>query len=303
MPPFHLKSYLQERQQWIDAALTEYTASLQHQASQLVESMGYSLLAGGKRIRPILLLAAAEACSARDLATLNPSLLPVACALEMIHTYSLIHDDLPAMDNDDLRRGKPTNHKVYGDAVAILAGDALLTEAFHLMTQTPLTPLTAETLIEVMRDVAEASGCNGMAGGQLLDLHAAGHSLNAPELEHLHRCKTGRLMEVAVTSGARLAGGTEPQLHSLTQYGRAIGLAFQIADDILDVEGTTEDLGKTSGSDQAHNKSTYPALLGMSAAKRKAEEALQEALDAITDFPASATPLRELARYIIQRHS
>jgi geranylgeranyl diphosphate synthase, type II len=298
-----MKDYLKTRRAWVEQALAHTVETLTSESEILTKSMSYSLLAGGKRLRPILVLAAGEACSHEPIATLKGQLMPVACSLEMIHTYSLIHDDLPAMDNDDLRRGQPTNHKVFGEAVSILAGDALLTEAFKVMTQTPTGTITPAILMAVIQDIADAAGANGMAGGQQIDLEAEGKSLQLCDLEHLHHCKTGRLIEVSVTSGAKLAGASPQQVEALTQYGRSIGLAFQIVDDILDIEGATEDLGKPSGSDQAHDKSTYPALLGIEDSKKKAQLVIDQALKSLDGFAESATPLRELAQYIIQRQS
>jgi len=300
---FDLENYLKTLRPWIEKALTHYIETSPTQSDLLTKAMGYSLLAGGKRLRPVLVFAAAQACSEKNPLELKDQVLPVACALEMIHSYSLIHDDLPAMDNDDLRRGRPTNHKVFGEAIAILAGDALLTEAFAVITQTPTDKVPAATLVGIISDIADASGGNGMAGGQIIDLEAEGNPLKPEELEHLHRCKTGRLIAVAVTSGARLVQAAPPLINSLIQYGQSIGLAFQIVDDILDIEGQTETLGKTSGSDEAHQKSTYPALLGLEASKEKARGMVDQALASIAHFSTAADPLRAIAHYIIQRQS
>jgi len=263
----------------------------------LRKAMAYSLKAGGKRIRPILVMAGAEAVGGKA-----DAVLPVACALEMIHTFSLIHDDLPAMDNDDLRRGIPTNHKVFGEGVAILAGDGMLSEAFYLMCRSDRGPqIIPERLLEVVRDIAEATGPRGMVGGQILDLEGEGKKLDLEGLEKIHRHKTGALIAVSVTSGAKLSGGTADQVVALGRYGRAIGLTFQIADDILAVEGDEKEMGKRVGNDAARAKSTYPALLGLEASKQKAGQVTDEAIQALSSFGPSADPLRELAHYIVSR--
>ncbi len=270
-------------------------------ATKLYEAMRYSLLAGGKRIRPVLVMASFEA-SFPDLE--NPrkeAALRVAAALEMIHTYSLIHDDLPAMDNDDLRRGMPTNHKAYGEATAILAGDSLLTEAFRVVARAG--GVEASVLLDVMGDIAEASGAQGMAGGQSLDLESEKKILGLEELETLHRHKTGCLIEVSVTSGAKLAGANSEKIKKLKTYGEKIGLAFQIADDVLDVEGLGQEMGKGTGGDARKEKATYPSLLGLEKSKLMADELSQEAIDTLYGFDGRADPLRKLAKYIVNRKS
>ncbi len=214
----------------------------------------------------------------------------------MIHTFSLIHDDLPAMDNDDLRRGVPTNHKVFGEGLAILAGDGLLAEAFYLLAQSK-----HEKTLEVIRDIAEAAGPAGMVGGQVLDLQGEGADLQPDDLERIHRYKTGRLIAVAVTSGAKIGGAAPAQLGALKVYGEKIGLAFQIADDILNVEGSKADLGKSTGSDAQKKKATYPGLLGLEVSKQKAAALMEEAVAALRIFDEKADPLRELACYIVRR--
>lgn len=300
MSPFELTPYLAHRQQLIDRFLFQRIPKDSVPAPSLFEAMRYSLEAGGKRLRPILMLAAWEACTAST----DPYpdvLLRVACALEMIHTYSLIHDDLPAMDNDDLRRGRPTNHRVFGEATAILAGDALLTEAFALLAAGESGD--PHTLLQVIRQIAEASGGLGMAGGQALDLQAAGKEISPQELETLHRHKTGCLIHVACVVGGELASGNREQLAALDRYGQAVGLAFQIADDILDVEGGTEELGKTAGADAAHGKKTYPSVVGLPASKQKAQALVAEATGALRSFGESANPLRAIASYIVERRS
>lgn len=250
--------------------------------------MAYSLFAGGKRLRPALALGAAELICGDD----KPAL-PVACALEMIHTYSLIHDDLPCMDNDDLRRGKPTSHKVYGEAIAILAGDTLLTLAFEAAAECGD--------VRVIKEIAEAAGARGMAGGQVIDLQSENRRLGVAELRELHARKTGALIRVSVRTGAMVAGATDAQLDPLTRYGDAIGLAFQIADDILDVVGDEKSIGKRIGSDEAHNKSTYPAAVGLDGARRLAADAVDDAVSALEPFGGEADTFRALAQYIIDR--
>jgi geranylgeranyl diphosphate synthase type II len=229
--------------------------------------------------------------------------LPAACAMEMIHTYSLIHDDLPAMDDDDFRRGNPTNHKVYGEATAILAGDALLTEAFILLSR-PEEGGDPVARLKVICEIAHASGSRGMVGGQVVDMESEGRGeIDLATLSYIHTHKTGALIRASVRSGAILGGATVESLAALTRYGDAIGLAFQIADDILDVEGTTEELGKDAGSDQARGKATYPALVGLEASKARAQELVQMALDALAPFDERAEPLRAIASYIVSRKS
>lgn len=290
-----LKSYLDEKRKLVEETLEKLLPSEKDWPSRLHESMLYSIRAGGKRLRPILAIAACEACGA------NPDrVMPVAAALEMIHTYSLIHDDLPAMDDDALRRGKPTNHKVYGEAVAILAGDALLTEAFRIMTRYRHPDVSPVALVEVIELIAEASGSKGMAGGQVVDLESEDKMIDLPSLERLHQHKTGRLIRVSVEAGARLAGASPSQVEALGLYGEKIGLAFQIADDVLDIEGG-EEIGKDVGSDVANHKSTYPSLMGLEASKEKAKLLVKEAIQLLDSFDAKADPLREIARYVVNR--
>lgn len=254
----------------------------------LIEAMAYSLMAGGKRLRPALALGAARAAGAdEDVA------LPAACALEMIHTYSLIHDDLPAMDNDDLRRGRPTAHKAFGEATAILAGDSLLTLAFEVLAESG-NPA-------IVREIARASGVCGMAGGQFIDLASEGKQLTLDELRQIHRRKTGALIRVAVRAGALLAGAPGPVLDALTAYGEHVGLAFQIADDILDVVGDEAAIGKPVGSDVANEKATYPAILGLDASRRLAREAADAAIAALSPLGDEAAIFRKLADYIVDR--
>ena len=264
----------------------------------LAEAMTYSLMAGGKRIRPILCLAAAEALGCEDC---RPFIL-TACAIEAIHTYSLIHDDLPAMDNDILRRGKPTCHIRFNEATAILAGDALLTLAFDLLSsESDADQIDAEKRLSVIHIISSAAGCRGMVAGQALDIAGEGQQLTLDELKILHSLKTGALIEASVVCGAVLGGGENKQIDALKHYGRSIGLAFQVTDDILNIEGDPELTGKSTGTDENSHKSTFPALMGVETSKNFAATLIQNALDAISDFNSNALPLRQIAQYIIQR--
>jgi geranylgeranyl diphosphate synthase type II len=295
-----LKSYLKERCALVDAALDRYLPPKDELPFSVHTAMRYSIFAGGKRVRPILMLAACEAVGgAIDQA------MPAACAMEMIHTYSLIHDDLPAMDDDDFRRGNPTNHKVFGEAIAILAGDALLTEAFVLLSspqhQGKVTP---ERMLAVIQEIAHCAGSRGMVGGQVVDMECEGKpDIDLAIVQYIHTHKTGALLKASVKAGALLGGADDTKLAAMTKYGEATGLAFQIADDVLDIEGTTAEIGKDAGSDQARGKATYPAIVGIAEAKRRAQELVQIALDALTPFDAKADPLREIAHYIVARKS
>lgn len=262
--------------------------------ARLAESMKYSLMAGGKRLRPILLMAAADAAGGH-----GDDYLASACALEMIHTYSLIHDDLPAMDNDDYRRGRLTNHKVYGAGLATLAGDALLTLAFEvLLRQKGVSP---ETLVRVVREISTAAGPEGMVGGQALDLESEGKHIDRDTLRRMHMAKTGALFRAAVRSGAILAGADDAKLAALTEYAEAFGLAFQITDDILDVTGDEAAIGKPVGSDERNQKSTYVTLTSLDEAKRLAREAVDRAHQALAPLGEKAAFLDELAEYLITR--
>jgi geranylgeranyl diphosphate synthase type II len=293
--PFDLNSYFKEKIALVDENLKRGMPAQNEDPATLHESMHYSLMAPGKRIRPILVLASAATLGLGD-----EDVLPLAISLEMIHVFSLIHDDLPAMDDDDLRRGQPTNHKVYGDAVAILAGDALLAQAFIPLTRCNTEKFRAENILAVIKLMAEATGTAGMIGGQVIDLESEGKIINLPRLQKLHRLKTGALIRAAVLSPAILSGAGEVQTKSLTAYGEAIGLAFQIADDILDIEGGTE-LGKDIGSDVANGKSTYPALLGLEDAKKAAHDALNMAISSLEPFGEKADILRHIAKFIVAR--
>ena len=291
-------AYLKDRQKIVEEALRRYLPDEDSVPQELHAAVHYSVFAGGKRIRPILCLAAAEACGG-DMA---PAM-PVACALELIHTYSLIHDDLPAMDNDDFRRGKPSSHKVFGEAVAILAGDALLTEAFVLLSRAEKVRHAAERRLAVIQEIAHAAGIAGMVGGQALDIRVEKNDLDYAGLTDIHRRKTGALIMAAVKSGAILAGASDDKIQALGVYGSHIGIAFQIADDILNVEGDSNLMGKKTGSDAALGKVTYPALLGLEAARGKLAEHIEMAIAGLAAFDSRALPLRVIARYIMERKS
>ena len=262
--------------------------------SKVDDAMEYSLMAGGKRIRPILLMAAAEAVGSKGY-----NYLPVACGLEMIHTYSLIHDDLPCMDDDDYRRGRLTNHKVYGEAMAVLAGDGLLTLAFEVMLEQKNVEPAA--LIETVREMAMCAGNFGMVGGQGLDIEFEGKDITPEQLRKLHAGKTGALFIAAIRGGAHLAGATHEQLLALTKFADLLGLAFQITDDILDVEGTAEELGKPVGSDEKNHKCTYVSLYGLEAGHELAEKTVNEALECLTMFGENAEPLRQITKMMTKR--
>ncbi|MCG6946081.1 MAG: polyprenyl synthetase family protein [Deltaproteobacteria bacterium] len=293
-PEFDLRHYLEARRLVVEEALEVALPEQDGPESRVVEAMRYSLFAGGKRLRPILCLAASEAVGGE-----TRSAMPAGCALEMIHTYSLIHDDLPAMDDDDLRRGKPTNHKVFGEAIAILAGDALLTEAFVLLSD--YSSLLPERMIQVIKVIAEAASYRGMVGGQVVDMLSQNKPADLETVQQMHKRKTAALIAAATESGALAGRGSEAQVAALARYGRAIGLAFQIADDILDIEGDTELLGKTTGADEARGKVTYPAAVGLERSRQAANEMINDALAALEGFDDRAYPLRSLAHYIITR--
>ena len=293
-----LRAYLNDRQKIVEEALERYLPSEDNIPAEIFKAIHYSVFAGGKRIRPILCLAAVEAVGG-DLA---PAM-PVACALELIHTYSLIHDDLPAMDNDDLRRGKQTSHKVFGEALAILAGDALLTEAFVLLSRAEKVRLPAERRLSVIQIIAQAAGIFGMVGGQTLDLLAEKTKPDLEALRDIHLRKTGALIVAAVKSGAVISSARENKVQALTEYGMNIGLAFQIADDILNVEGDSKLMGKQTGSDAARGKVTYPSILGLTTARNKLAEHLAAAIQNLAGFDERALPLRAIASYIINRKS
>ena len=289
------KSQWNARIELVEEALIKELREESALDEQLCSSMKYSLTAGGKRLRPILLMAAADVAGGR-----GEDFIQVACAIEMIHTYSLIHDDLPAMDNDDYRRGKLTNHKVYGEAMAILAGDALLTQAFEVMLRQPGVP--ADVLLKVVREMAIAAGPNGMVGGQAIDLESEGKHVPMETLKKLHMGKTGALFRAAIRSGAILAGADEKQLADLTAYADAFGLAFQITDDILDVVGNEAVIGKPVGSDERNDKSTYVTLTSLETARELAAQVVADGVKALEGFGDKAVFLRDLLESLLDRN-
>ena len=289
-----LQEEWKKKREQVEAALAEELHAGDILDKTLAASMEYSLLAGGKRLRPILLMAAAEAVGGR-----GEDYLTSACAIEMIHTYSLVHDDLPAMDDDDYRRGKPTNHKVYGAGMATLAGDALLTMAFEVLLRQ--SGISDAVKLSVLREVSEAAGAKGMVGGQAMDLGAQGQPVNIITLRRMHMGKTGALFRAAVRTGAILAGGDAAELVSLTRYAESFGLAFQITDDILDVTGTTEDIGKPAGSDERNQKATYVTLATLPGAEKMARDAVEAAVEALAPLGDKAAFLRDLAEFLLSR--
>jgi geranylgeranyl diphosphate synthase type II len=297
-----IKKYLQEKKEIVDRALENYLPNRTEKSgeadfpSSLRKAIRHSLFSGGKRIRPILSIAAFEAVGGK-----GDKILPFACGLEMIHTYSLIHDDLPAIDNDDYRRGKPTCHKVFGEAIGILAGDGLLTEAFRLMTKHSFGD--PEIILNIVNEIARASGISGMVGGQVADIESEGKEVDFPTVQYIHTHKTGALILASVRTGVKLGGGDDETLKAFTHYGERIGLAFQIVDDILNVEGKAELLGKSTGSDLFKRKATYPSLMGIEESKRKAAELMESAIDLLSRFGPEVEPLKEIARFIILRES
>jgi len=291
--------YLRDRAALVERALTICVPAPAGPAGRLFEAMRYSLLAGGKRLRPVLALAACEAVGGALDAALS-----LACAIEMIHTYSLVHDDLPCMDDDDLRRGRPTNHKVFGEAIATLAGDGLLTDAFKVLAAAATSSRSsraAQALLETIAELADAAGSAGMVGGQVIDLLGEGQTLALDELEHLHSKKTGALFVAAVCGGARLGGANAAQLASMREYAQALGLAFQVIDDLLDVESSSEAMGKRTNKDEARGKATYPALLGVERSRQLARDLVARADAALARFDDRADPLRMLAAFAVER--
>ncbi|HIP39648.1 MAG TPA: polyprenyl synthetase family protein [Desulfocapsa sulfexigens] len=294
-----IKSYLKEQRLLVENAFDTLIPDAEGDFRDHIEAMRYSLLAGGKRVRPILCLAAARAIGRENIA--DQDILPVACALECIHTYSLIHDDLPAMDNDDLRRGKATNHVLHGEAGAILAGDGLLTWAFDLLSNPDHGNLSPERKLRITHCIARAAGSFGMVGGQALDIAYENTEFPFATLQTIHRSKTGALITASVLAGGIAAGGDKKQLAALEQYGNRIGLAFQIVDDLLNATATTAQLGKAAGSDAALGKATYPAYFGTKETRSLAQKAVKEANQCLADFDDKARPLRLLADYIYTR--
>ncbi|KYZ77516.1 geranyl transferase [Anaerosporomusa subterranea] len=289
-----LKQYYQDKIKVIDETLDRMLMRQQALPPVIYDAMRYSLFAGGKRLRPILLMAAADAVGAK-----GTNYLPVACGLEMIHTYSLIHDDLPAMDNDDYRRGKLTNHKVFGEGMAILAGDALLTQAFEFILSQP--GVEAQILVAVTREIAAAAGPAGMVGGQVVDLFSEGKRLDYDTLRYMHQAKTGALFKAALRAGGMLAGASEQHITALTEYAEQFGLAFQITDDILDVTGTQAEIGKPVGSDERNDKATYVTLYSLDTAGQLAAQAVGAAHAALNGFGDEAAILRQMVDSLLSR--
>ncbi len=294
----NIVEYLKIKKELVDTFLQSYVDSKTKsngRPNELFDAMAYSLMAGGKRVRPILVLAGYEAVSGT-----SDEVMPVAASLELIHTYSLIHDDLPAMDDDDFRRNKPTTHIEFGEATAILAGDALLTEAFNIISASNADP---GTLVDVIREVTHACGPDGMVGGQSIDILLEGKKAGKDELLYIHTHKTGTFIKASVRIGAIMAGANDSQIKALTTYGDNVGLAFQIVDDILDITGTTEELGKPAGSDNERGKNTYPSIFGLEESRKMADKLIADAIDALGVFDEKADPLREIAKYIISRRN
>ena len=289
-----LKRYLVARQKEVDRALDRFLPKAPVRPATIHKAMRYSLFAGGKRLRPILCIAAAEACGGETSAAL-----PLACAVECIHTYSLIHDDLPSMDNDDLRRGRATCHKVFGEGIAILAGDALLTIAFEIAAQT--RPSSRYDLQKIISEIAIAAGSQKLIAGQVADLEAEGRRINRAQLRYIHENKTAALLTASVRLGAMAANASAKQLTAITQFGRALGLAFQVIDDILDVTQTSEKLGKSAGKDIAARKATYPAVIGLEKSRAEAKRLTSLADAALGNFGSRAAWLREIAKHLLAR--
>ncbi|MGZ4965894.1 MAG: polyprenyl synthetase family protein [Chthoniobacterales bacterium] len=289
-----LKKYLASRQKEIDRALDRYLPRETVKPPTIHRAMRYSLFAGGKRLRPILCLAAAEACGGK----IAPAL-PLACAVECIHTYSLVHDDLPSMDNDDLRRGRPTSHKVFGEGIAILTGDALLTVAFEIATHAQATK--RYSLRDMLYDLAVAAGSRKLIAGQVADLEGEGKKISRAGLRYIHENKTSAMLTTSVRLGAMSVNATARQLEAMTNFGHSLGLAFQVIDDILDVTQTSEKLGKSAGKDVAAQKATYPAVIGLEASRAEAKRLTRKAHEAISSFGDEGEALRALANYLLER--
>jgi geranylgeranyl diphosphate synthase type II len=291
----NLKAYLRTRQREIDRALNRYLPKANTKPGTLHKAMRYSLFAGGKRLRPILCLAAAEACRGNV-----DDALPLACALECIHTYSLVHDDLPSMDNDDFRRGRPTCHKVFGDGIAVLAGDALLTIAFEIVSRAKPAPLY--DMSTLLREIAVAAGSQKLIAGQVADLEAEGKNVKRDQLQFIHENKTAAILKSSVRLGAMSANAEAKKLSAITRFGQRLGLAFQIIDDILDVTQTSEILGKSAGKDVAAKKATYPAVIGLDKSRAEARRLTRQAHDTLSVFTGrDAEPLHVLANYLLER--
>ncbi len=289
-----LKTYLTARAAEVDAALDDFLPKAKERPATIHAAMRYSVFAGGKRLRPVLCLAAAEACGGEI-----PNALAPACAVELMHTYSLVHDDLPAMDDDDLRRGRPTCHKVYGEGMAVLCGDALLTESFVVLAKTPATKRYGAR--DYITELAEAGGSRKLIGGQVMDLEGEGKKLTMRDLVRIHEAKTAALLTTSLRLGGMTANATPAKLEALTKFGHSLGLAFQVIDDILDVTQSTEVLGKTAGKDEAVEKSTYPAILGLAASRKEAAKLTEAAMDALKPFGKKGARLQEIAAHLLKR--
>jgi len=289
-----LARYLADRSALVDRALDRFLPRASAKPATIHRAMRYSLFAGGKRMRPVLTLAAAEACGGKI-----ERAFPAACAVECIHTYSLIHDDLPCMDDDDLRRGRPTNHKVFGEGIAVLAGDALLTAAFDILAQA--APTSRYSIAAQIRELTDAAGSRWLIGGQVADLEGEGKKLTGAELRYIHRCKTAALLTSSLRLGAMSANATPTQLEAITAFGQNLGLAFQVIDDILDVTQTTEKLGKTAGKDVAATKATFPAIYGLEKSRAEARKLTTAAHASLQPLAKKATRLREIADYLLAR--
>lgn len=281
----------------VDEALDRYLPPEEAFPPEIHRAVRYSVFAGGKRLRPLLVLCAADVFGAGQKA------MPAACAVEMVHTYSLIHDDLPALDNDDFRRGRPSNHKVYGEAMAILAGDALLTRAFELLAEEAAKHIPAEKALTLVKELGAAAGTGGMIGGQVVDILSEGNTVSPEVLEYIHRHKTGALITCCIRLGAIVGGADDEELAALTRFAQKMGLAFQIVDDILDVVGDEKKLGKKVGADAAKKKVTYPAVHGLEQARQKAESLYHEGVKELERFGSRAEPLKQLARLLVFRDS
>jgi geranylgeranyl diphosphate synthase type II len=294
---FDLENYLSTRRSMIDRALERYLSDQQGQSHTIWKIMRYGLFPGGKRIRPILTLAAGEVFGGK-----HKDLLPFASAVEMIHAYSLIHDDLPAMDDDDLRRGHPTAHKVFGEGMALLAGDGLLTEAFHILSGPQVTrTLSGGLILELIHELAHAAGASGLVGGQAFDLQAENKEVDLATVEYIHVRKTGALILASVRIGARVAGAKPIDLRKISRYGEFVGLAFQIADDILDAETYNEQTDRAESGHKERKKATYPSIVGLAQAKERLRELHQQSLRELSSFGSAAEPLRAVARFVVSR--
>jgi geranylgeranyl diphosphate synthase type II len=289
-----LKSYLADRAALVDAAMDAYLPSAKERPGTIHEAMRYAVFAGGKRLRPVLCLAAAEACGGQTADALAP-----ACAVELMHTYSLVHDDLPAMDDDDLRRGRPTCHKAYGEGMAVLCGDALLTEAFLVLSHTPVT--TRYGTRDYIAELAETGSSRKLIGGQVMDLEGEGKKLAKRDLVRIHESKTAALLTSSLRLGAMTANATSAKLSALTDFGRNLGLAFQVIDDILDVTQSTEILGKTAGKDMAVEKATYPSIIGLSKSRKEADCLTQAAMASLKTLASKGSRLQEIAAHLLMR--